>query len=170
MKRKWGERLRWQLMASLPWRHLKVLSSTVFSSCQLMGSFPIYKHVVPQSLCLNKLKFHIIQNPFAVLNLPKTINAKICNVVQSLSHVQLSVTPWSTACQASLSFTISLSFPKLMSIESVMPSNHLTLCAPFSSCRQSLPVSGSFPVSWLLVSGSQSIGASSSASVLPMNI
>ena len=84
MKRKWGERLRWQLMASLPWRHLKVLSSTVFSSCQLMGSFPIYEHVVPQSLCLNKLKFHIIQNPFSVLNLPKTINAKICNVVQSL--------------------------------------------------------------------------------------
>ena len=95
-----------------------------------MGSFPIYEHVVPQSLCLNKLKFHIIQNPFAVLNLPKTINAKICNVVQSLSHVQLSVTPWSTACQASLSITNSWSLLKLLSIESVMPSNHLILCHP----------------------------------------
>ena len=52
-------------------------------------------------------------------------------VVQSLSHVQLYVTPWSAALQASLSFIISQSFLKLMSIESVMPSNHLTLCCPF---------------------------------------
>ena len=51
-------------------------------------------------------------------------------VVQLLSHVQLFVTPWTTACQASLSFTISLSLFKLMSIESVMPSNHLILCRP----------------------------------------
>ena len=48
--------------------------------------------------------------------------------VQSLSHVQLSVTPWTAACQASLSITISRSLPRLMSIESVMPSNHLILC------------------------------------------
>ena len=49
-------------------------------------------------------------------------------VVQSLSHVLLSVTPWAVACQASLSFYISWSLLKLMSIESVMPSNHLSLC------------------------------------------
>ena len=49
-------------------------------------------------------------------------------VVQSLSHVQLFVTPWTAACQASLSFTISQSLLKLMSIESVMPSNHFILC------------------------------------------
>ena len=42
--------------------------------------------------------------------------------------VRLFVTPWTAACQASLSFTISQSFLKLMSIESVMPSNHLILC------------------------------------------
>ena len=48
--------------------------------------------------------------------------------VQSLSCVQLFVTPWTTACQASLSFTISQSLLKLRSIESVMPSNHLILC------------------------------------------
>ena len=41
---------------------------------------------------------------------------------------------------------------------------------PFSSCHQSFPVSGSFPVSWLFISGDQSIGATASASVLPMNI
>ena len=49
---------------------------------------------------------------------------------QSLSHVQLFATPWTAACQASLSFTNSQSLPKLMSIESVMPSNHLILCRP----------------------------------------
>ena len=49
------------------------------------------------------------------------------------------------AHQASLSFTISWSLLQLMSIESVMPSNHLILCHPFSSCPQSFPASGSFP-------------------------
>ena len=51
-------------------------------------------------------------------------------VVQSLSHVHLFATPWTEACQASLSSTISLSFLKLMPIESVKPSNHLILCRP----------------------------------------
>ena len=51
-------------------------------------------------------------------------------VVQSLSHVRLLATPWTAACQASLSFTISPSFLKLMSTESVIPSNHLILCRP----------------------------------------
>ena len=51
-------------------------------------------------------------------------------VVQSLSHVQLFVTPWTAACQVSLSFTISQSLLKLMSIKLVMPSNHLVLCHP----------------------------------------
>ena len=50
--------------------------------------------------------------------------------VQSLSHVQLSATPWSAAHQAPLSFTISWSLLKLMSIESVMPANHRILCRP----------------------------------------
>ena len=50
--------------------------------------------------------------------------------LQSLSHVQLFATPWTAACQASLSFTISQSSLKLMPIESVMPSNHLILCHP----------------------------------------
>ena len=51
-------------------------------------------------------------------------------VVQSLSHVQLFGTPWTRACQASLSFINSQSLLKLMSIESVMPSNHLIFCCP----------------------------------------
>ena len=51
-------------------------------------------------------------------------------VVQSLSHVQLFAMPWTAACQASLFFTISWSLLKHMSIELVMPSNHLILCRP----------------------------------------
>ena len=51
--------------------------------------------------------------------------------VQLLSHVQLFVTPWTAACQASLSITNSRSLYKLMSIELMMPSNHLILCHPF---------------------------------------
>ena len=92
------------------------------------------------------------------------------NSVQSLSRIQLFVTPWTAACQASLSITNSWSWLKLMSIESVMPSNHLILCCPFSSCLQSFPASGSFPMSWLFAPGGQSIGASASTSVLPINI
>ena len=51
--------------------------------------------------------------------------------VQSLSHIRLLATPWTTARQASLSITNSQSSPKLMSIESVMPSSYLILCRPF---------------------------------------
>ena len=66
-----------------------------------------------------------------------------CLLPTLLSHVQLFSTPWTTAHQASLSITNSQSLPKLMSIESVMPSNHLILCCPFSSCLQSFPASWS---------------------------
>ena len=90
--------------------------------------------------------------------------------VQSLSHVWLFVTPWTAACQASLSITNSWSLLKLISIESVMPSNHLIICQLLSSCLQSFPASGSFPVSQFFASGGQSIGALASASVFPMDI
>ena len=89
--------------------------------------------------------------------------------VQSLSHVQLFATPWTVACQASLSITNSWSFLKLMSIESVMPSNHLILCRPLLLLPSSFPASGSFQMSQHSKSGGQSIGVSASASVLPMN-
>ena len=68
-----------------------------------------------------------------------------------------------------LSITNSQSSPKPMSIESVMPYNHLILCLPFSSCPQSFPASGSFQMSQLFASGGQSIGISASTSVLPVN-
>ena len=96
--------------------------------------------------------------------------SSIVVVVQSLSHVWLFATPGTAALQASLSFTISQSLLKLTSIESMMPSNHLILCHPFSSCPQSFPVSRSFPTNQLFASGGQSIGVSALASALPVNI
>ena len=89
--------------------------------------------------------------------------------VQPLSHVRLFATPWIAAHQATLSITNSWSLLKLMSIESVC---HLTISSsvvPLSSCLQSFPASGSFPVSQFFPSGGQSSGVSASASVLPTN-
>ena len=75
-------------------------------------------------------------------------------VVQSLSRVQLLVTPWSAARLASLSFAISQGWLKLMPIEPAMPSNCLVPCCPlFSSCPQSFPASRSFLMSRLFNSG-----------------
>ena len=84
--------------------------------------------------------------------------------VQLLSPVWLFVTPWTAACQVSLSTTNSRSLFKLMSIDLVMPSNHLILCHPLL-----LPPS-IFPSIRVFASGGQSIGVSASVSVLPMNI
>ena len=95
--------------------------------------------------------------------------ALVAIVVQSLSHVWLFMTPWIAACLASLSFIISQNLLKLMLTESVMPSNHRVLCLP-SFCYQSFPASGYFTISQLLASGGQSIGALTSALVLPKNI
>ena len=86
--------------------------------------------------------------------------------IQSLSHVWLFTTPSTIARQASLSITSSQSFLRLMSIISVMPSNHLILC-------HSPPPPPAFNLSQcqgLFQSGGQSIRVSASASVLPMNI
>ena len=88
-------------------------------------------------------------------------------VVQLLSHVQLLATlrhtriPWPS---------LSPSLRKFMNIESLMPSNHLILGRPFLLLPQSFLASASFPMSQPFASGGQSIGASASAPILPMNI
>ena len=83
----------------------------------------------------------------------------------SLSHVQLFATPWTTALQASLSITNSWSSLKLMSIESVMPSNHLILCRPLLLLPSIFP---SIKVNQFFISGgfSFSISPSNEYSVL----
>ena len=87
----------------------------------------------------------------------------------SRSVVSDSVTPWTAAHQAFLFITNSQSSLKLMSMESGMPSSYLILCHPSSSCPQSLPASGSFPMSQLFTWGGQSTGVSAKTSVLPKN-
>ena len=90
--------------------------------------------------------------------------------VRSLTCVQLFVTPWTAAHQVSLSITNSWSLLKLMSIESLMPSNHLILFHPLLLLPSIFPsIRALSNESALLISG-QSIGISPSASVLPMNI
>ena len=92
------------------------------------------------------------------------------NSFQLLSHVQLFATPWTTALQASLSFTNSRSLLKLMSIELVMPSNHLILCHPLLLLPSIFPSIWVFSNQLTFASGGQSIGASALALVLPVNI
>ena len=89
---------------------------------------------------------------------------------QSLSRLWLFATPWTAARQASLSITNSRSPPKPMSIESVMPSNHIILCRPLLLPPSILPSIRVFSNESVSASGGQSTGASASASVLLMNI
>ena len=91
---------------------------------------------------------------------------KSFSLVQLLSCVWLFVTPWTAACQASLSIT---------NCQSTQTHVHwvsdaiLSSVIPFSSCPQSFPASGSFQMSQFFTSGGQSIGVSASTSVFPMN-
>ena len=94
--------------------HNTLVSDMVLQLIRL--SLPV---LFPESLCL----------PLVILSV----------VVQSLSHVQLFSSPWTAAHQASLSFTVSQSLLKLMSIESVMPSNHLILCLSLLLLPSTLP-------------------------------
>ena len=91
-------------------------------------------------------------------------------IMRVLKEFWLFADPWTAAHQASLSLTTpgvcSDSCPLSWWCHTIISSS----VTPFSSYPQSFPASGSFPMNWLFVSGGQSIGASASASVLPMNI
>ena len=89
---------------------------------------------------------------------------------QSLSCVRLFVTSWIATHQASQSFTISLCLLNSCPLTQCYHPTISSSVVPFSSCLQSFPASVYFLMSQLFPSGSQSIGASASASVLPMNI
>ena len=90
-------------------------------------------------------------------------------VVQSLSHIWLFATPWTVARQASLSYTNSWSLLKLIhqASDAIQPSHPLSSPSPSAF---NLSQHQGLPMSQLFTSGGQSIGASASASVLPMNI
>ena len=94
------------------------------------------------------------QNLKLQIKTDRRVHCQCSNVVfQFFSCLWLFVIKWTAAWQAFLSFTISWSLPKLMSIEAMMPSNHLILCYPFSSFPQTFPASGSFPMSQLFALG-----------------
>ena len=96
-----------------------------------------------------------------------SLNEFIEHLLSLLSRVQLFVTLWTVTQQASLSFTVSWSLLKLVSIELVMPPNHLILCHPLLLLPSVLLSIRVFLMSWLFTSGGQSTGVS--ASVLPIN-
>ena len=92
----------------------------------ISGSSTFFK----TSLNIWKFRVHVLLKP-GLENLSITLLPCVqLSSVPLLSHVQLFVTPWTAALQASLSITNSQSLPKLMSIESMMPSNHAILCCP----------------------------------------
>ena len=127
---------------------------------------------VPRELGLRN-SCHFLGNRMCPV-LGSNTNSRICRavvtVVSSRSHVWLSATPRPAACQAPLSSTVTWNLRRLMSIELMMPSDHLNLCCPLLLLPQPFPASGSFSMSQLFTSCSQSIGASGSVSVLPLSI
>ena len=115
--------------------------------------FPSYFHVF----------FILLMDKILIKKKPKrdekTYCLSCCSVTQS----------WPTLCN-NMDFTVSQSLLKLMSIELVMPSNHLILCRPLLLLSSVFLASGSFLMSQFFTSSGQSIGASASSSVLPVNI
>ena len=139
---------------------------------------PKIVHIINLVLLVKKLLKENIWKYFNKLCLLQTkhsekewnIKAVQFSAVQSLSCVQFFVTPWTAAHQACLSITNSWSSFKLMSFERVMPANHLILCRPLLLLPSIFPSIRVFANESAFASGGQSIGASASASVLPMSI
>ena len=90
-----------------------------------VNSYSLHKHF----FIVLTFRSEYMSNILSDFSLAIAANAQFSSV-QSLSHVQIFVTPWTAAHKASLSITNSQRLFKLMSIESVMPSNHLILCHP----------------------------------------
>ena len=129
--------------------------------------FEVFKEEVRLLLVvLPCFSFYCMSTLLALLCFPNLLMI----VVQLLSHVWHFATPRTAVHQASLSFTVSQSLLKLISIGGWCHATISSSVIPFSSCLQSFPASGSFPMSRLFTLGGQSIGASASASVLPVNI
>ena len=147
----------WRILKQANWIILCFLNKLSFLMCVSVQPVCIYRY-----MCLPWPMFSCVKRQFNYL-LPRFSS------VQSLKLVWLFAAPWTAARQASLSITNSQSPLKLMPIESVMLSNHLILCHPLL-LPSIFPSIGSFQMSQFFMSDGQSIAASASASVLPMNI
>ena len=117
-------------------------------------------------MCTRKWKEIYTESVYVCIEYIQILGYIQVSSVQSFSHVWLFATPWTEACQASLSITNSRILLKLMPIKSVMPSNHLILCYPLLL----LLSIWSFSICQFFSSGGQSSGASASVLVLLMNI
>ena len=102
-------------------KHLKIFFQLLFDKCD-MSQFKVCSLVLWYMLCNNMIAIEAVFIPLH--------HCKYNIIVQSLSCVLLFATPWTAAHQDFLSFTISQSLLKLVSVESVMSSNHLILCHP----------------------------------------
>ena len=120
----------------------------LLSLCSPCVDVPACTHPTDLNLALRteghrmlSLQYHLrsVQGSFLLCSPLYLVCLLLVTVVPSLSHVWFFVTPWTAAGQASLSFTVSQSLLKFMSIESVMPSNHLILCRPLLLLPSSFP-------------------------------
>jgi len=128
--------------------------------CALVLSLPISLWTFLKTLDL----------PFSVLSHLHLVTVPLSSVQFSCLVTSDSATSWTATRQASLSVTNSQSLLKFMSMDSVMPSNHLILCHPLLLLPSIFPSIRVFIMSQFFTSGGQSTGVSASASVLPMNI
>ena len=139
-----------------------------FKSWQISASFhkPKKKKILLKKT-RNREEFSQLDRQY----LPKKHVVRILQFssVQLLSHVQLFVTPWTAACEDSLSITNTHSLPKVCPLSWWCHQTISSSVVPFSSCPQFFPASGSFQMSQLFASDGQSIGVSASTSALPLN-
>ena len=128
-------------MHALRWSY--TAASKMFSLLSFQGlAFNSNKEIFsPVKLHLTSVLAHLEGVSIAFKKLLNHLAVQFSSV-QSLSHVQLFVTPWTAGCQASLAITNSWNLPKLMSIELVMPSSYLILCCPL------LLLPSIFPSQW----------------------
>ena len=144
-----------------------------FQVCVVIKMFPTkiyFTNMDPFPSSYRKSKYKNIPRKmeiykFLPLKVPPIVSFNRCCLVQLLSPVWLFAIPWTAAYHASLSIINSWSSSSQWCYPAISSSD-----IPFSSCLQSFPASGSFPVSRLFASSSQSIRASASSSVLSMNI
>ena len=142
----------------------KILLASLTSPCSSLPIWTTAAFVNAFFLSLWWCYIFLVFSYFLSVSFAGSSLSSSCSV-QSLGHYQLFTTPWTAARQASLSITNYGNLPKLMSIESVMPSNHLILCHPLLFLPSVFPSIRVFSNE----SGGQSIGVSASTSVFPVN-
>jgi len=162
---KWGTVLVAWVYSVLPLHQLRIKASSLFSPNSVSVLFYL------ASVDRESQDFgHNISSTYNIYHVLYHIRLLYIVVIQSPSHVLLFETPWTAACQASLSLTITWSSPKFMSIASVMPFSYLILCHTLLLLPSIFPSIRVLSNESVVRLRDQSIGASASASVFPMSI